>query len=372
MMIIGSIPGFPVIERWAGELLASGLAGRLLTACTVCLCLGTSSYLRGQSADPNARYQSVIIDAQAPAHSFPHFWERAFGSGRAILSLHASYREDLRAVKRATDFEYMRFHAILDDEVGLYNAAPGVKPSYNFSYVDQIYDGLLANGVRPYVELSFMPKALASTPKQQAFWYHPYVAPPKDWSLWQDLIRHFASRLIARYGIEEVSQWYFEVWNEPNLDFWAGEPRQATYFTLYDRTAQALKSVSPRIRVGGPATAQAAWVSEFIRHCVDTNAPLDFVSTHVYGNDTAEDVLGTHEQVSRLEMVIRAVKKVHEEVKASPRPDLPIVFSEYNASYMNEPDVTDSAFMGPWLAYTDQPLRWPGGHARVLEFLRRL
>ena len=104
--------------------------------------------------------------------------------------------------------------------------------------------------------------------------------------------------------------------------------------------------------MGGPSTAQAAWVSEFIRHCVDTNAPVDFVSTHVYGNDTAENVLGTHEQVPRLEMVVRAVKKVHDEVKASPRPDLPIVFSEYNASYMNEPDVTDSAFMGPWLAYT--------------------
>jgi xylan 1,4-beta-xylosidase len=104
--------------------------------------------------------------------------------------------------------------------------------------------------------------------------------------------------------------------------------------------------------VGGPSTAQAAWVSEFVRHCVDANAPLDFVSTHVYANDTAENVLGSHEQVSRLEMVVRAVNKVHDEVKASLRPDLPIIFSEYNASYMNEPEVTDSAFMGPWLAYT--------------------
>ena len=176
--------------------------------------------------------------------------------------------------------------------MGLYSARPGANPSYNFSYVDQIYDGLLANGVRPFVELNFMPQALASTPKQQSFWYHPYVAPPKDWNLWQDLIRNFASHLVARYGIEEVSKWYFEVWNEPNLDFWAGEPRQASYFTLYDRTAQALKSISPRLRVGGPSTAQAAWVSEFVRHCAETNAPLDFVSTHVYANDTAEDVSG--------------------------------------------------------------------------------
>ncbi len=332
--------------------MATRLLFRLLTVCIVCLCFSPSTLTPGQSASPNIEHHTIIIDTQAPSHAFPHFWERTFGSGRAILSLRESYREDLRAVKRATDFDYIRFHAILDDDVGLYSARPGANPSYNFSYVDQIYDGLLANGVRPFVELSFMPKALASTPKQQSFWYHPYVAPPKDWNLWQDLIRNFASHLVARYGIEEVSKWYFEVWNEPNLDFWAGEPRQASYFTLYDRTAQALKSVSPRIRVGGPSTAQAAWVSEFVRHCAETNAPLDFVSTHVYANDTAENVLGTHEHVSRLEMVIRAVKKVHDEVKASPRPGLPIVFSEYNASYMNEPEVTDSAFMGPWLAYT--------------------
>ena len=337
--------------KGAGGSSATSLLFRLLTVCIVCLCI-SPSLLPGQSVGPNNEHQRIIIDTQATSHSFPHFWERTFGSGRAILSLRESYRQDLRAVKRATDFDYIRFHAILNDDVGLYNASPGANPSYNFSYVDQIYDGLLANGVRPFVELSFMPQALASTPKQQGFWYHPYVAPPKDWNLWQDLIRNFASHIVARYGSEEVSKWYFEVWNEPNLDFWTGEPRQASYFTLYDQTAQALKSVSPRLRVGGPSTAQAAWVSEFIRHCAASNAPLDFVSTHVYANDTAENVLGTHEQVSRLEMVIRAVKKVHDEVKASPHPDLPVFFSEYNASYMNEPDVTDSAFMGPWLAYT--------------------
>ena len=352
MFTISGTLGHQVIEAWAGEFSAAGFLGRLLTACFACLSVGGPSFLLAQSASPKDESQRVVIDAQAPAHAFPHFWERAFGSGRAILSLRESYREDLRAVKRATDFGYIRFHGILNDEVGLYDAPPGGKPSYNFSYVDQIYDGLLANGVRPYVELSFMPRALASTPKQQGFWYHPYVAPPKDWRLWQDLIGNFANHLIARYGLEEVSQWYFEVWNEPNLDFWAGEPRQATYFTLYDETAQALKSVSARIRVGGPSTAQAAWVSEFIRHCVDTKTPLDFVSTHVYANDTAENVLGSHEAVSRLEMVIRATMKVHDEVKASSRPDLPIIFSEYNASFMNEPEVTDSAFMGPWLAYT--------------------
>jgi len=325
---------------------------RLLTTCILILCFSGLPFLFGQVSGPSAEGDRVIISSQAPSHPLPHFWERMFGSGRAILSLRESYRDDLRAVKRATDFGYIRFHGILNDEVGLYDIAPGVNPAYNFSYIDQIYDGLLANGVRPFVELSFMPKALASTLQQQGFWYHPYVSPPKDWNLWQDLVRSFASHLVARYGIDEVSQWYFEVWNEPNLDFWAGDPKKETYFTLYDQTARALKSVSARIRVGGPATAQAAWVDEFVGHCVDAKVPIDFVSTHVYGNDSAENVLGSHEQISRLEMVVRAVKKVHDQVKASPQPGLPIVFSEYNASYMNETEVTDSPFMGPWLAYT--------------------
>jgi xylan 1,4-beta-xylosidase len=93
-------------------------------------------------------------------------------------------------------------------------------------------------------------------------------------------------------------------------------------------------------------------VDRFIQHCVDGHVPVDFVSTHVYANDTADDIFGTHEKIPRDQMVYRAVKKVHDQVKASAKPDLPLIFSEYNASYMNEVDVTDSAFMGPWLANT--------------------
>ena len=158
--------------------------------------------------------------------------------------------------------------------------------------------------------------------------------------------------MIDRYGINEVSQWYFEVWNEPNLDFWAGDPKDSTYYELYDVTARALKSVNPRLRVGGPATAQAAWVDRFIRHVADNHGPVDFVSTHVYANDSAKDVFGTDESILRTQMVCRAVRKVHDQVKSSSLPDLPLIWSEYNASYKNEPDVTDSLFMGPWIADT--------------------
>ena len=319
-----------------------------------CSAVGAILLLALQAAYPqaNVAHEVITVDANAATRPFPHFWEKMFGSGRAILSLRESYRRDLSDVKQITDVKYVRFHAIFHDEVGVYSENAHGAPVYNFSYVDQIYDGLVQNGVHPFVELSFMPQQLAAAQTFQSFWYKPVIAPPKDWSKWGDLISHFTQHLVERYGIEEVSQWYFEVWNEPNLDFWAGDPKEQTYYQLYDVAARAIKAVNPRLRVGGPATAQAAWVDRFIQHVTDDKIPADFVSTHVYGNDSAENVLGINEAVPRNQMVCRAARKVHDQVAASPQPNLPIIWSEYNASYKNEPDVTDSTFMGPWLADT--------------------
>jgi len=296
--------------------------------------------------------ETITIDADAPSRPFPHFWEQMFGSGRAVLSLRAEYRADLRAVRQITQFQYVRFHGIFLDDVGVYDEDKQGKPIYNFSYVDQIYDGLLANGVKPFVELSFMPYKLASQPGLHRFWYRLNVSPPGDYAKWDGMVTQFTKHLVERYGLEEVSNWYFEVWNEPNIDFWAGKPPQETYFELYDHTARAVKAVSPKLRVGGPATAQAAWIPAMIQHAVQKNVPLDFVSTHAYGNDKASDVLHSDESIPRDQMVCRAVKMVREQIKASAKPDVPLIWSEFNAAYDNNVAVTDSIYMGPWLATT--------------------
>ena len=197
-----------------------------------------------------------------------------------------------------------------------------------------------------------MPRQLAAKEALHPFWYKPNVSPPKSWDKWDQLITAFTRHLVERYGTDEVAKWYFEVWNEPNIDFWAGEPKQDAYWQLYDHTANAIKKVNTRLRVGGPATAQAAWVDAFIEHCAAKNIPLDFVSTHVYGNDRSQDVFGTNEDIPRDKMVCRAVSKVHDQIKASAMPSLPLIWSEFNASYKNEPLVTDSIYMAPWLADT--------------------
>ncbi len=315
---------------------------------------------------PLLAQEQVQIDASAPTTSFPHFWEQMFGSGRAILSLRESYREDVRAVKKVADFRYVRFHAIFHDEVGVYNEDEHGNPVYNFSYVDQIYDGLLKNGVRPFVEISFMPKKLAFNPDAlHPFWYKQNVSPPKSLEKWDDLIRHFAQHLVDRYGIDEVSQWYFEVWNEPNIDFWVGVPQQGSYFALYAHTARALKEVNPRLRVGGPSTAAAHWIPDFLKYTAAKQVPVDFVSTHGYADDTVEDLMGTgaEKDIPMDERVCRAVAKVRGEIKASLTPNLPLFWTEWNVQGMKES--RDTTFVGPAVANT---VRQCDGLSEMMSF----
>lgn len=313
---------------------------------------------------PCLAQEQITIDTHAQTRPFPHFWEEMFGSGRAILTLRESYRTDLRAVKQITNFRYVRFHAILHDEVGVYNEDEHGNPVYNFAYVDQIYDGLLKNGVRPVVEISFMPKKLAFNPDAlHPFWYKQNVSPPKSWEKWDGLMTNFARQLVKRYGIDEVAQWYFEVWNEPNIDFWGGVPAQKSYFELYDHTARDLKKVSSRLRVGGPATAAAAWVDDFLRHAAKEHVPVDFVSSHGYADDTVENLFGTDEDIPMDERVCRAVQKVKGQIKASSMAGLPLFWTEWNVPGMKE--ARDTTYVGPALANT---VRQCDGYVEMLSF----
>ena len=205
--------------------------------------------------------EKIIVDGQMPGTSFPHFWEHMFGSCHASVTLCEDWRNDLRALREIVDVKYVRFHGIFEHQVGIYSGqdAKG-NLLLNFTRIDLIYDGLVEIGVHPFVELGFMPEEMAERPSPHPFWYHPNVAPPRNPRQWYQLIFQFARHLVERYGIEQVAEWYFEVWNEPNLDFWTGEPKEQTYYDLYDVAASALKNANPRLRVGGPATAQAAWV----------------------------------------------------------------------------------------------------------------
>ena len=233
-------------------------------------------------------------------------------------------------------------------------------PVYNFAYVDQIYDTMLREGVRPVVELSFMPKRLAFNPDAlHPFWYKPNVSPPKSWEKWDGLITALARHLVTRFGADEVAQWYFEVWNEPNIDFWGGVPRDLSYYELYDHTARALKAASPRLRVGGPATAAADWVEPFLAYTKQHGTLVDFVSTHGYADDSIDNLFPAGQDLHMPrpaadtpsdERVCLAVHKVRAQMDAAGRQDLPLFWTEWNVQ--GESEAFDTTFVGPGLANT--------------------
>lgn len=258
---------------------------------------------------------------------FSHFWQHTVGSGHAPLALRADWQAQLKRCHQECGFEHVRFHGLLsgtmqtvfihDDEY-----------RYSFFNVDRIYDFLLSVGVRPFVELSFMPESLASG-HETVFNYVNHVSPPKDMKLWQTLIHKLVSHCVERYGVEEVRRWYFEVWNEPNLEaFWSGS--QDDYFELYRATVETIKAIDDGLRVGGPSSAQNEWIPEFLDFCEQNNLPVDFVTTHHYPTDAfgspGDD---TETQLAKSERSI--LRREAEGAKRDAR-GKPLYYTEWNSS----------------------------------------
>jgi xylan 1,4-beta-xylosidase len=212
---------------------------------------------------------------------FAHFWEHTVRSGHAPLALRADWQAQLIQCHNDLGFQHVRFHALLS-EMQTLSCEENIL-LYSFFNADQIMDFLLSIGMKPFVELSFMPATLASG-DTTVFRYEAKVTPPKDYDQWAILIGKLTAHCVERYGVKEVREWFFEVWNEPNLEeFWTGT--QQDYFRLYRVTAEAIKSVDPLLKVGGPASAKNAWIPEFVDFCKHNKVPVDFISTHHYPTD---------------------------------------------------------------------------------------
>ena len=226
-----------------------------------------------------ARFDGSLRGAST---ALPHFWEHTVGSGHATLCLRADWQAQLKKANQDLGVRHVRFHGILSDDMGTL-VAEGEEFIYSFFNTDQIFDFLLSIDMKPFVELSFMPTALSSG-DQTVFHYRANVSPPKDYAQWSVLIRKLVGHWVDRYGIGEVRQWFFEVWNEPNLTAF-GNGAQNDYFELYRYTVEAIKSVDRELKVGGPATAENAWVEAFTSFCDRNALPADFISTHHYPTD---------------------------------------------------------------------------------------
>jgi xylan 1,4-beta-xylosidase len=284
-------------------------------------------------------------DLRSPGSPLRQPWQWCVGSGHATLALRADWQAQLRQAHGDLGFRHVRFHGILDDDMGTLIMQDG-QLLYSFFNTDRIFDFLLSIGMKPLVELSFMPRALSSG-GDVVFHYQGNITPPRDYAQWGELVRRLADHWVDRYGIEEVSLWPFECWNEPNLSpFWTGD--QAAYFELYRTTAQAIKSVDPRLRVGGPATAANAWIDEFLAYCGKTRAPVDFVSTHHYPTDPfgAVDV----DAIAQLEHSPPGVMRARATEARASSGALPLYYTEWSISSNPRDPLRDSAFAAAFAA----------------------
>jgi xylan 1,4-beta-xylosidase len=294
------------------------------------------------------------------------FFRAVVGAGRAAEGLRADWQRDLAAIHRECGFEYIRFHGLLQDEMGVYTEDRSGNPVFNFQYIDALYDAILNIGMKPFVEFGFMPRALASGEKT-IFWWKGNITPPKDYDKWERLIKALVQHWTSRYGEANVRQWYFEIWNEPNLGlFWSAD--QAEYFKLFEVTAKAIKSVSLHYRVGAPATAGHGWIPETIAFAAAHRVPLDFISTHDYGvNGIGVDANGVQQLLldSNPQAIIGAVRSVRDQIKSSKMPTLPLHYTEWSTSYSPRDPVHDSYISA---AYILSKLKGTEGFADSMSY----
>jgi len=326
--------------------------GRLIVLALVIIGV---SVLRSAEAQPGSPSQDstarvINVDGRSTVGPLSSVYKYCVGAGRANEGLRADWQRQLKHAKQKCDFQYIRMHGLLCDDMGVYHEDHNGKQVYNWQYIDELYDFLESIHVRPFVELGFMPGQLASGDRT-IFWWRGNVTPPKDYKKWADLITALVQHWVDRYGVDEVKTWYFEVWNEPNLDgFWTGGKDE--YFKLYSVTAKAVKAVSPDLPVGGPSTAGNAWVPEFIDYCASTHTPLDFITTHTYGVDVGYlDEFGQHGTVlsKNPDSVSQDVRAVRKQIESSVMPKLPLHYTEWSASYTPSDPVHDSYVEAPYI-----------------------
>jgi len=316
----------------------------MVALATLGLSLAASSALAGETAP-----RTISLDAAQATQPLDRFFDLSVGSDYPGTLIRDDSMAQLKTASDELGFRYIRFHAIFHDVLKTVRVEDG-KTVYDWTGIDSLYDKLLARHIKPFVELGFTPKALA-TSKNQIFYWAGNTSHPEH-AAWADLISAFIRHVEARYGQAEVRSWFFEVWNEPNLDgFWEGADQKA-YFELYDVTAKAIKAIDPALRVGGPSTAGAAWVPEFLDHVSKSGAPVDFVTTHTYGVDGGfldERGEGDTKLSPSPDAIVGDVRRVRAQIEATSYRGLPMYFTEWSTSYTPRDLVHDSYISAPYI-----------------------
>jgi xylan 1,4-beta-xylosidase len=324
---------------------------------------GTAEAAQAVSKVAGARHIPVDLNgASAPRDRFA---DLSIGSDYPGTLIRDDSLAQLKTARDELGFRYLRFHAIFHDVLGTYKEVDG-KPVYDFTKIDYLYDRLLKIGIKPFVELGFTPLAMKSSDLSIFHWKGNTSHPdPKKWA---GLVDAFVRHIEQRYGKEEVRTWFFEVWNEPNLDGFWEKADQKAYFNLYDITARTIKGIDPALKVGGPSTATAAWVPEFIAHTKASGAPVDFITTHSYGVDGGFlDETGKDDTKlsPNPDAIVGDVRKVRGEMAAAGKAGMPLYFTEWSASYTPRDPVHDSYVSAPYIL---SKLKATEGYAQGMSY----
>jgi xylan 1,4-beta-xylosidase len=314
---------------------------------------------------------TITIDRTKAGEPLNPYWKVCVGGGRVGEALRADFQKHLELIQREIPFDYIRMHGLFHEDMMVYREKDG-QPIVNWQYVDLVYDHWLSIGIRPFVELGFMPYDLASS-TETVFWWKGNITPPKDWERWEWFIQQFIKHIIERYGADEVRRWYFEVWNEPDLSFFWKDADFDAYMELYERTVRAIKRVDANLRVGGPATASASagpgiasWGNEFLSVCREKHIPIDFFSTHPYPTNHPFDEDGTGYMTwdgpKRLMVDLVGYEKTLAENGFT---HLEKHYTEWSSSPSPRDAIHDTAFLAPFLVQNNLAGR---GHADSLSF----
>jgi xylan 1,4-beta-xylosidase len=299
----------------------------------------------------------MVKEIKVPSAGKPFKNNAAFcvGTGRMGLALQKEYIDHLKVVQKSINFQYIRGHGLFCDDVGIYREEDKdgkTRVFYNFTYLDRIIDSYLENGIKPFLELGFMPEKL-KTGEQSVFYWKGNATPPASYEKWADLIENTLNHLIERYGREEVITWPIEVWNEPNIGFWAGTMEE--YFKLYDYSAKAVKRVDPDLKVGGPAICGVEtekWLRSFFEHCINNNSPLDFITRHCYTVD--KPIRKGHfiyHDIHHPTYMIEELKETRKIMADYPQiVSMPLHITEFNSSYVPVCPIHDTTFHAAYIA----------------------
>jgi len=300
---------------------------------------------------------STVVVPQAPLGTLSDAWRKVVGTGQLVLALRRDYQDSLAVVQREIGFEHIRGHGIFHDWLGIlrtYDVGGHAGTRYSWTYLDQVVDAYLEAGIKPVLELGFMPQDLASG-DQTIFWWKGNVTPPSDYQGWTALVRATLTHLIDRYGAAEVRTWPVEVWNEPSLpEFWKDASKEE-YFRLYDETARTVKDVDADLLVGGPATSPQSddWYLPFAEHTDRSGAPVDFFSFHAYATGPAQHVpFGTYQTMHPVGSLLEQFSRPRRILAGHRLASVPHHITEFNTSYRPDNPVHDTAYNAAYLAPT--------------------